>query len=76
MSGKSSRAEPVTIHPVGNIFDGRSGYRLRALTSEQRARHASDSTIKREWEELAIQWHSIANVAAQLADMTPLINIA
>jgi hypothetical protein len=30
MSGKSSRAEPVTIHPVGNIFDGRSGYRLRA----------------------------------------------
>ena len=30
MSGKSSRAEPVTIHPVGNILDGRTGYRLKA----------------------------------------------
>jgi hypothetical protein len=58
------------------MVDSSAGYRLRALTSEQRARHASDSTIKREWEVLAIQWHSIANVAAQLADMTPLINIA
>jgi hypothetical protein len=30
MSGKSSRAERVTIHPVGNILDGRSGYRVKA----------------------------------------------
>jgi hypothetical protein len=55
------------------MVDSSASYRLRAITSEQRARGASDSTIKREWEELAAQWHSIANVTAQLADKTPHI---
>jgi hypothetical protein len=55
------------------MVDSSASYRLRALTSEQRARNASDSTIKREWEELAIQWHSIANVTAQLAGEAPHI---
>ena len=35
---------------------------LRALASEQRARDASDPTVKKEWEALAIEWHQLATV--------------
>jgi len=35
---------------------------LRALASEQRARDASDPTIKREWEALAFEWHQLAHI--------------
>jgi hypothetical protein len=38
-------------------------------------RDASDPGIKREWEDLAIQWHSIANIAAQAAGRTPQIDV-
>jgi hypothetical protein len=48
------------------MVDSSSTYRLRALASEQRAREASDPTTKKEWEDLAIQWHLIAHVAAEL----------
>jgi hypothetical protein len=39
------------------MIEPSSTYRLRALAREQRAREASDPAIKKEWEELAIQWH-------------------
>ena len=53
-----------------------STYRLRALASEQRAREASDPTIKKEWEDLAIQWHLIAHIAAELRGYSARIDTA
>ena len=39
-------------------------FRLKALFSEQRARESTDRRSKRDWEELAIEWHMMANLAA------------
>jgi hypothetical protein len=39
---------------------------LKALSSEQRARDSTDPTSKQDWEELAIEWHTIANLAARM----------
>jgi hypothetical protein len=38
--------------------------RLKALFSERRARESTDERSKRDWEELAIQWHTMANLVA------------
>jgi hypothetical protein len=42
-------------------------HRLRAIQCEQRAREAPDAASKREWEELAVEWHLMANLAAAAA---------
>ncbi len=43
----------------------RSGvFRLKALFSEQRARESRDQASRQDWEELAIEWHMMANLAA------------
>jgi hypothetical protein len=51
-------------------------YRLRALGSEQRAHDAADPAIKREWEELAAEWHRLANIAAEASGQKPDIDFA
>ena len=43
---------------------------LRALASEERARAASDPTVKKEWEALAIEWHLLANMAGKVIGKT------
>jgi hypothetical protein len=53
-----------------------STYRLRAPASEKRAREGSDPAIKKEWEDLAIQWHLIAHVAAELRGNASKIDVA
>jgi hypothetical protein len=53
-----------------------STYRLRALASEQHAREVSDPAIKKEWEDLAIQWHLIAHIAAELRGHLPRTDTA
>jgi len=58
------------------MIEPSSTYRLRALASEQRAREASDPAIKKEWEELAIQWHLIAHMAAEQRGHVPRIDQA
>jgi hypothetical protein len=40
-------------------------YRLRALSSEQRAREASDYLARAAWTEIAIEWHALAFRTAQ-----------
>jgi hypothetical protein len=40
-------------------------YRAKALACEHCARETSDPTSKRDWEELAIDWHTMANFAAR-----------
>ena len=49
-------------------------YRMKALACEQRAKDASDPTARREWEELAIEWHTMANFAARATGEIPLID--
>jgi hypothetical protein len=61
---------------VSGMVEPSSTYRLRALASEQRAREASDPAIKKEWEDLAIQWHLIAHIAAKLRGHIPRIDTA
>ncbi len=61
---------------VSCIVEPSATYRLRALVSEQRAREVSDPEIKREWEDLAIQWHLIAHIAAELRGHPPRIDTA
>jgi hypothetical protein len=51
-------------------------FRLRAIQSEQRARDASDSLVKAEWDELAIEWHLLANAVAQASGEIPQIDVA
>jgi hypothetical protein len=51
-------------------------FRLRAAQSEQRARDASDPLIKAEWEELAIEWHLLANAVAQASGEALQIDVA
>lgn len=65
-----------TMCMVSCMAEQSATYRLRALASEQRAREASDPTIKKEWEDLAIQWHLIANIAAELRGQRPRIDTA
>jgi hypothetical protein len=45
----------------------RSGLlRLKALSCEERARESSDPTSKQDWAELAMEWHTMAHLAARL----------
>lgn len=40
-------------------------YRAKALVAEQRAKETSDPTAQQDWEELAIEWHMMASIAAK-----------
>ena len=42
-------------------------FRVKALVCEQHARETTDRAIRRQWEDLAIQWHLMANQAARLS---------
>lgn len=46
------------------ITTGTPTFRMRALVCEQRARDSTDQTSKHDWEELAIEWHMMANSTA------------
>jgi hypothetical protein len=43
-------------------------YRLKALACEDAAEAATDPALKLGWAETAIEWHSLANRAAQLSN--------
>jgi hypothetical protein len=51
-------------------------YRLRAVACEQRASQATDPALKRDWGELGIEWHLLANEAAQAAGDDGQIDVA
>lgn len=40
-------------------------FRLKAIASELRAKQATDATERQNWEELAIEWHLLANRALE-----------
>jgi hypothetical protein len=49
-------------------FDLSRKYHLKAVGCEQCAEHASDPTTEQEWQDLATQWHSMADQAARMSD--------
>jgi hypothetical protein len=51
-------------------------YRAKALVCEQRAIEVSDSASKRDWHELAIEWHTMANFAARANGEAHLLEVA
>lgn len=51
-------------------------FRLKALFSEQRARESTDQRSRHDWEELAIEWHMMANLAAGANGDSSQIEIA
>lgn len=70
----------MSLHPqfLANApFTGRSGiFRLKALFSEQRARESSEPRSRNDWQELAIEWHMMANLAADAKSESSQIDIA
>jgi hypothetical protein len=48
-------------------FDLSAKYHLKAVGCEQQAEQATDQTTEREWRQLAVQWHSMADQAATLS---------
>jgi hypothetical protein len=54
----------------------RSGvFRLKALFSEERARESTDQTSREDWQELAIEWHMMANLAEAAGESSPIRDI-
>jgi hypothetical protein len=49
-----------------NLSIRSSALRIKALACEQRARESTDPASKRDWEELAIQWHTMAHLPARM----------
>jgi hypothetical protein len=43
-------------------------YRLKALACEQLSLDATDRAMKVAWTEIAIEWHTLSNRAAQVCD--------
>jgi hypothetical protein len=46
-------------------FDLSEKYHLKAVRCERCAKTASDQTTEQEWQQLAAQWHSMADQAAK-----------
>jgi hypothetical protein len=42
-------------------FELSAKYHLKAVGCEQQAKQATDQTTEREWRQLAVQWHSMAD---------------
>jgi len=70
----------MSLHPrlLANApITSRSGiFRVQALFSEQRARELSDLKSRSDWEELAIEWHMMANLAAGAKSENSQIDVA
>ena len=47
-------------------FDLSQKYHLKGIGCEKCATRASDHTTEQEWQELAAQWHSMADQAAKM----------
>jgi hypothetical protein len=48
------------------VTDRSDVFRLKALFCEERARESSNPTSKQDWAELAMDWHTMAHLAARL----------
>jgi hypothetical protein len=59
----------MRLHPqllaMAPVTSRSSIFRLKALFSELRAKESSEPRFRDDWEELAIEWHTLANLAAK-----------
>ena len=46
-----------------NELDKAKTHRMRAVMCNQRASQATDPQVKKDWKELAIEWHHLASEA-------------
>jgi hypothetical protein len=51
-------------------------HRMRAVMCDQRAGQATDVELKKQWQELAMEWHALASEAARAAGDDGQIEIA
>jgi hypothetical protein len=60
---------PVTasfdIPATSGMYNVAERYRLKALASERFSQAATDPTVRTAWVEIAIEWHTLSNRAAQ-----------
>ena len=56
-------AQHQPVLPNAPIASRSGVFRLKALFSEERARESTDPTSRDDWQELAIEWHMMANLA-------------
>jgi hypothetical protein len=56
---------------LGDMVADPQDYGAKALACEQIAKKTADRTIRLQWEELAMQWHLMANQAARLLGEAP-----
>jgi hypothetical protein len=62
---------------ANTLIDTRSGiFRLKALLSEQRARESREPRSRSDWEELAIEWHLMADLAAGMKSESTQTDVA
>ena len=54
------------IRKSAPVTDRLDVFRAKALFCEERAREASNLTSKQDWAELAMDWHTMAHLAARL----------
>jgi len=59
-----------------NDLDKAKMHRMRAVMCNQRASQATDLQVKRDWEELAIEWHHLASQYESTGDDDGEIEVA
>jgi hypothetical protein len=65
----------VSVHD--EVMTSRSQiFRLKAFVCEQRARETADPASKENWQELAIEWHTIASATAKIDDDAPQVQLS
>jgi hypothetical protein len=57
----------MPAHQCAPEFDLSATYHLKAVGCEQHAEHTTDIAAEREWRQLALQWHSMADQAAAMS---------
>jgi hypothetical protein len=71
-----SRGQSARRHMLSRMRNLSQIYRLKALAAEQRVRDSSDPAVKSNWEELAIEWHLLANAIAKANDQIPQVGFS
>jgi hypothetical protein len=70
----------MSLHPQllakAPVTSRSSIFRLKALFSEQRARDSIEPRSRLDWEELAIEWHMMANLAAVASEESDQIDVS
>jgi hypothetical protein len=68
----------MTLHQqilITPIIDRSGVFRSNALLCEYRASGSSDPTSKQYWADLAMEWHTMAYLAAMMNNEIPLIDL-